>query len=133
MRLCQNELAPDPHPLCGVQTIADAELAGGLRETRRTKPSTWLAEHAPEGYEFVRTDAVDLRPLLDLTAEVVTVDAVVQAAAERGDALPADRLAASHVRRSRRGDWYRRGRGLQLVGPLPDCRASGGRSTGRSG
>ena len=65
-----------------------------------------MKERAPEGYEFVLTDAVYLKPLTDLAAEVVTVDAVIGIAAERGDALPADRLAASHVKQSTTGEWF---------------------------
>jgi hypothetical protein len=118
MRRCQGELRPtDPRP-CGVQTIADPELAGQLAELADVA-FEWIAEQAPEGYEFVRTDAVHLRPLSDLTAEVVAVDAVVQAAAERGDALPADRLAASHVRRSRGGQWFAGDAVCNWSGPYP--------------
>ena len=40
---------------------------------------------------------------MDLTAEVVAVDAVIQLA---GTDLPAARLAAAHVRRSSSGSWY---------------------------
>lgn len=118
MRRCQGALRPTDPRLCGVQTIADAELARGLSELAELAFG-WIAEQAPEGYEFVRTDAVHLRPLSDLTAEVVTVDAVVQAAAERGDALPADRLAASHVRRSRSGDWFAGDAVCNWSGPYP--------------
>jgi hypothetical protein len=101
VRLWQNELRPTHTRLCGVHTLADPEK---LRTTAR-EAFEWLAERAPAGYEFVYTDAVYLQPITDLSAEIVTVDAVVQLAAERGDALPADRLAASHVRRSAAG-WF---------------------------
>lgn len=101
VRLWQNELRPTHTRLCGVHTLADPEE---LR-TAAGKALEWLAERAPAGYEFVYTDAVYLQPLRDLSAEVVTVDAVVLLATERGDALPADRLAASHVRRSAAG-WF---------------------------
>ncbi|GAB3950257.1 hypothetical protein GCM10029976_084690 [Kribbella albertanoniae] len=99
VRLWQNELRPTHTRQCGVHTLADPEL---LRQTA-DEALAWLAERAPAGYEFVRTDAVELRPLLDLTAPVVAVDAVIQLADVH---LPAARLAASHVRRSSAGDWY---------------------------
>lgn len=99
VRLWQNELRPTHTRQCGVHTLADAEP---LQQTA-DEALAWLAERAPAGYEFVRTDAVELRPLLDLTAPVVAVDAVIQLA---GGHLPAARLAASHVRRSAAGDWY---------------------------
>jgi hypothetical protein len=57
--------------------------------------------------------------MLDLTAEVVAVDAVVQLAADRGDAFPADRLATSHVRRSSTGDWYAGDAVCNWSGPYP--------------
>lgn len=118
MRRCQGELRPTDPRLCGVQTIADADIARQLNELAGAA-FEWIALQAPEGYEFVRTDAVHLRPLTDLTAEVVAVDAVVQLAAERGDALPADRLAASHVRRSSQGDWYAGDAVCNWSGPYP--------------
>jgi len=99
VRLWQNELRPTHTRQCGVHTLADPSL---LQETA-AEALAWLAERAPAGYEFVLTDAVELRPLLDLTAPVVAVDAVVQLA---DCPLPAARLAASHVRRSAAGDWY---------------------------
>jgi len=99
VRLWQNELRPTHTRRCGVHTLADPEP---LRQTAE-EALAWLAERAPAGYEFVRTDAVELRPLLDLTAPVVAVDAVIQLA---GTHLPAARLAASHVRRASTGDWY---------------------------
>ncbi|TDD15836.1 hypothetical protein E1218_30835 [Kribbella turkmenica] len=102
VRLWQNELRPTHTRLCGVHTLADAENAQLLRDTAE-KALAWLGERAPAGYEFVLTDAVELRPLLDLDADVVAVDAVVQLADAE---LPAARLAASHVRRSASGDWY---------------------------
>ncbi|MFI7063456.1 hypothetical protein ACIBL3_20905 [Kribbella sp. NPDC050124] len=102
VRLWQNELRPTHTRLCGVQTLADPDNARLLQDTAQ-EALAWLAEHAPAGYEFVLTDAVELRPLLDLDAEVVAVDAVIQLAAAD---LPAARLAASHVRRSSTGDWY---------------------------
>jgi hypothetical protein len=102
VRLWQNELRPTHTRMCGVHTLADAEL---LRETAQ-EALQWLASRAPAGYEFVLTDAVELRPLLDLNAAVVAVDAVIQLAHERGATLSAARLAASHVRRSAAGDWY---------------------------
>ncbi|MFB6725333.1 hypothetical protein ACFCV3_34460 [Kribbella sp. NPDC056345] len=95
VRLWQNELRPTHTRQCGVHTLADPEL---LQQTA-DEALAWLAERAPAGYEFVRTDAVELRPLLDLTAPVVAVDAVIQLADTH---LPAARLAASHVRRG----WY---------------------------
>lgn len=105
VRLWQNELRPTHTRLCGVHTLADPDNARGLRETAE-EALAWLTERAPAGYEFVLTDAVELRPILDLNAEVVAVDAVIHLAAESGTTLPAARLAASHVRRSTTGNWY---------------------------
>lgn len=102
VRLWQNELRPTHTRLCGVHTLADPANAQLLHETAQEALS-WLAERAPAGYEFVLTDAVELRPLLDLTADVVAVEAVVQLS---GVPLPAARLATAHVRRSDAGDWY---------------------------
>ncbi|MFG1820462.1 hypothetical protein ACGFIF_42365 [Kribbella sp. NPDC049174] len=102
IRLWQNELRPTHTRLCGVHTLADPDNAQLLRETAE-EALAWLTERAPAGYEFVLTDAVELRPLLDLDADVVAVDAVIQLA---DTDLPAARLAASHVRRSTAGDWY---------------------------
>ncbi|GAA3568033.1 hypothetical protein [Kribbella ginsengisoli] len=118
MRRCQGLLRPTDPRVCGVQTIEDAEVARQLAELAEVAFG-WIAEQAPEGYEFVRTDAVELRPVMDLAAEVVAVEAVVQAAVERGDALPADRLAASQVRRSRTGDWYAGDAVCNWSGPYP--------------
>ncbi len=117
VRLWQNELRPTHTRLCGVHTLADPDNAEKLRTTAR-EAFDWLAERAPAGYEFVFTDAVYLRPLTDLSAEVVTVDAVIQLAAERGDALPADRLAASHVRESPAG-WFAGDAVCNWSGPYP--------------
>ncbi|RZT19579.1 hypothetical protein EV649_2715 [Kribbella sp. VKM Ac-2569] len=102
VRLWQNELRPTHTRQCGVHTLADPDNARLLRETAQ-EALAWLGERAPSGYEFVLTDAVELRPLLDLSAPVVAVDAVVQLA---GFPLPAARLATAHVRRSATGDWY---------------------------
>jgi hypothetical protein len=118
MRRCQAELRPTDPRLCGVQTVPDPAIAQQLTELA-DEAFAWIAQQAPAGYEFVRTDAVELRPLTDLSAEVVTVDAVVQVAAERGDALPADRLAASQVRRSHAGDWYAGDAVCNWSGPYP--------------
>jgi hypothetical protein len=117
VRLWQNELRPTHTRMCGVHTLADPDNAERLRTTAR-EAFDWLAERAPAGYEFVYTDAVYLRPLTDLSAEVVTVDAVIQIAAERGDALPADRLAASHVRRAVAG-WFAGDAVCNWSGPYP--------------
>jgi hypothetical protein len=102
VRLWQNELRPTHTRLCGVHTLADPKNAQLLRATAE-EALAWLGERAPAGYEFVLTDAVELQPILDLDAEVVAVDAVIQLA---GSNLPAARLAASHVRRSATGAWY---------------------------
>jgi hypothetical protein len=102
VRRCQGELRPtDPRP-CGVQTLTDPAVATELAELA-DQAFTWIAALAPAGYEFVRTDAVELEPRLDLDAEVVAIEAVIQLATTH---LPAGRLAASHVRRSSTGDWY---------------------------
>jgi hypothetical protein len=118
VRLWQNELRPTHTRLCGVHSLADPDNSQLLEQTAR-EAFDWLAARAPEGYEFVLTDAVYLRPLTDLSAEVVTVDAVIQLAAERGDALPADRLAASHVRRSAAGEWFAGDAVCNWSGPYP--------------
>ncbi|MEU8223826.1 hypothetical protein [Kribbella sp. NPDC048915] len=102
VRLWQNELRPTHTRLCGVHTLADADNADQLHQTAQ-EALAWLREQAPAGYEFVVTDAVELRPLLDLSADVVAVDAVVQLA---DLPLPAARLATAHVRRNAAGDWY---------------------------
>jgi hypothetical protein len=117
VRLWQNELRPTHTRLCGVHSLADTDNSDKLRTTAR-EALAWLAERAPAGYEFVYTDAIYLQPVTDLTAEVVSVDAVIQLAAERGDALPADRLAASHVRRSASG-WYAGDAVCNWSGPYP--------------
>jgi hypothetical protein len=118
VRLWQNELRPTHTRRCGVHTLADPDNSRLLAETARAA-FEWLAARAPAGYEFVLTDAVYLRPLTDLSAETITVDVVIQLAAERGDALPADRLAASHVRRSSTGDWYAGDAVCNWSGPYP--------------
>ncbi|WP_344166038.1 hypothetical protein [Kribbella yunnanensis] len=110
VRLWQNELRPTHTRQCGVHTLAEPE---SLRQTA-DEALAWLASQAPAGYEFIRTDAVELRPLLDLTAPVVAVDAVIQLA---GQYLPAARLAASHVRRSAAGDWYAGDAACRWSGP----------------
>lgn len=102
VRLWQNELRPTHTRMCGVHTLADPSNAELLHDTAQ-EALAWLGELAPAGYEFVLTDAVELRPVLDLDAEVVAVEAVVELAATD---LPAARLAAAHVRRSSEGDWY---------------------------
>jgi hypothetical protein len=102
VRLWQNELRPTHTRLCGVHTLADPDNAQLLHDTAQ-EALAWLSERAPAGYEFVLTDAVELRPLLDLTADVIAVDAVVELA---DVPLPAARLAAAHVRRTAAGDWY---------------------------
>jgi hypothetical protein len=118
VRLWQNELRPTHTRRCGVHTLADPDNSRRLAGTAQDALA-WLASRAPEGYEFVLTDAVYLRPLTDLTAETVTVDAVIQLATERGDALPADRLAASHVRRSSAGEWFAGDAVCNWSGPYP--------------
>jgi hypothetical protein len=102
VRLWQNELRPTHTRMCGVHTLSDPSNAQLLHETAQ-EALVWLGERAPAGYEFILTDAVELRPLLDLTAEVIPVDAVIQLAEVH---LPAARLAAAHVRRSAAGSWY---------------------------
>jgi hypothetical protein len=102
VRRCQAALRPtDPRP-CGVETLTDPALATALAELADAA-FTWIADRAPAGYEFVLTDAVELRPVLDLNADVVPIEAVVTLAA---GAVPTARLAASHVRRSPTGKWY---------------------------
>jgi hypothetical protein len=115
VRLWQNELRPTHTRMCGVHTLKDPENAKLLADTA-LDALEWLKERAPEGYEFVLTDAVYLRPL---TAPITTVDAVLQLAAERGDALKADRLAASHVKQSKTGAWYAGDAICNWSGPYP--------------
>lgn len=115
VRLWQNELRPTHTRMCGVHTLKDPDNAKLLADTAQ-EGLEWLKERAPEGYEFVLTDAVYLRPLTD---EVTTVDAVLQIAAERGDALKADRLAASHVKRSKTGEWFAGDAICNWSGPYP--------------
>ena len=102
VRLWQNELRPTHTRMCGVHTLADPDNARLLHDTAQ-EALAWLGERAPAGYEFVLTDAVELRPRLDLSADVIAVDAVVQLAVTP---LSAARLATAHVRRSATGDWY---------------------------
>ncbi|GAA1545165.1 hypothetical protein [Kribbella lupini] len=118
VRLWQNELRPTHTRLVGVHTLADPANAELLRQTA-LEAFAWLSTLAPDGYEFVLTDAVRLQPKLDLTAEVVAVDAVIQLAADRGDTYPADRLAASHVRQSPTGDWSAGDAVCNWSGPYP--------------
>src|SRR5215207_5371482 len=118
VRLWQNELRPTHTRLCGVHTLADPDNSRLLAETAR-EAFDWLAARAPGGYEFVRSDAVYLRPLTELSAETITVDAIVQLAAERGDVLAADRLAASQVRRSAAGEWFAGNAVCNWSGPYP--------------
>ncbi|MEV8375830.1 hypothetical protein AB0P21_24045 [Kribbella sp. NPDC056861] len=118
VRLWQNELRPTHTRMCGVHTLKDSENSALLAETAR-EALGWLEERAPEGYEFVFSDAVYLRPLTELSAEVVTVDAVLQLTAERGDAFPADRLAASHVKQSAAGEWFAGDAVCNWSGPYP--------------
>jgi hypothetical protein len=115
VRLWQNELRPTHTRQCGVHTLADPENSRLLHETAQ-EALAWLGERAPAGYEFVLTDAVELRPLLDLSAEVVAVEAVIELA---DVPLPAARLAASHVRRSSTGDWYAGDAVCNWSGPHP--------------
>jgi hypothetical protein len=103
LRRCQAELRPtDPRP-CGIHTLTDPENARLLAETARLA-FEWIAGLAPAGYEFVLTDAVYLEPVKTLSASVVPVETVVQAALDRDSALPAARLALAEVRRSA-GGW----------------------------
>ncbi|WP_328991708.1 hypothetical protein OG394_35930 [Kribbella sp. NBC_01245] len=59
VRLWQNELRPTHTRLCGVHTLADPANAELLAATAE-KAFEWLQAQAPEGYRFVRTDAVYL-------------------------------------------------------------------------
>ncbi|WP_350274135.1 hypothetical protein [Kribbella sp. HUAS MG21] len=115
VRLWQNELRPTHTRQCGVHALADPDNARLLHETAQ-EALAWLDERAPAGYEFVLTDAVELRPLLDPTADVVAVEAAVQLA---DVPLPAARLATSHVRRSAAGDWYAGDAVCNWSGPHP--------------
>jgi len=101
VRRCQAALRPTDPRLCGVQTL-DPELAEELADVA-DRAFEWITERAPAGYEFVMTNAVELQPVLDADAEVVAIEAVTRLADTE---LPAARLAAAHVRRSSKGDWY---------------------------
>ncbi|HZX02349.1 hypothetical protein [Kribbella sp.] len=114
VRRCQAALRPTDPRVCGVQTL-DPELSAELA-TAATNAFTWLTERAPTGYQFIHTDAVELQPLLDLSADAIAVDAVVQLA---GVPLPAARLATSHVRRSPTGSWYAGDAVCNWSGPHP--------------
>jgi hypothetical protein len=107
VRLWQNELRPTHTRLFGVHTLADPDNAARLAAAAR-KAFDWLAALAPAGYQFELTDAVYLRPVDDLDASVVAVEAVLAAAAARGIPVPAAqaRLAACHVRRGSDSSWY---------------------------
>lgn len=118
VRLWQNELRPTHTRQCGVHTLADPAL---LQQTA-AEALSWLAERAPAGYEFVLTDAVELRPLLDLTAPVVAVEAVIELATTT---LPAGRLAAAHVRRTSSG-WYAGDAVCNWSGPHDTAEAAAG-------
>jgi hypothetical protein len=118
VRLWQNELRPTHTRMCGIHTLKDPDNAKLLADTAQ-EALVWLQERAPQGYEFVRTDAVYLRPLTELGADLVTVDAVIAIAAGRGDALPADRIAAAHVRQARTGEWFAGDAVCNWSGPYP--------------
>lgn len=118
VRRWQGELRPtDPRP-CGVYSVADPEGARLLRETAGLS-FDWIAARAPQGYEFVLTDAVYLQPLADLAAAVVAVEAVIAAAASRGTTLPAARLAAAQVRQDSAGTWVAGDAVCVWSGPYP--------------
>jgi hypothetical protein len=102
VRLWQNELRPTHTRLVGVHRLADPSNAQLLHDAAE-EALAWLTERAPAGYEFVLTDAVELRPILDLDAEVIAAEAVVELA---GMDHPAARMATAHVRRAPSGDWY---------------------------
>ncbi|MFD7160723.1 hypothetical protein ACFV9C_39490 [Kribbella sp. NPDC059898] len=114
VRRCQAALRPTDPRVCGVQTL-DPEMSAELAAVA-ARAFSWLEERAPAGYQFVHTDAVELQPLLDLSADVVAVDAVVQLA---DILLPAARLATSHVRRSPAGAWYAGDATCNWSGPHP--------------
>jgi hypothetical protein len=118
VRLWQNELRPTHTRMCGIHTLKDPDNAKLLADTAQ-EALVWLQERAPQGYEFVRTDAVYLRPLTELGADLVTVDAVIAIAAGRGDALPADRIAAAHVRQASTGEWFAGDAVCNWSGPYP--------------
>lgn len=101
MRLWQNELRPTHTRMCGVHTIAAPESARDLAENARDA-FEWIAQRAPVGYRFVFTDAIYLEPtaLDEVDQGPLSVDAVVEEARHRGYAVPAARLARSHVRPS---------------------------------
>lgn len=118
LRRCQGELRPTDPRLCGVYSVTGPESARLLRETARSA-FRWIAERAPRAYEFVLTDALYLRPVPDLTAAVVAVEAVVEAARSRGAALPAAPLAAAQVRRTTAGGWIAGDAVCVWSGPWP--------------
>jgi hypothetical protein len=104
VRRWQGELRPtDPRP-CGIHLVTDPASARLLRETAR-QAFEWIADRAPAGYRFVLTDAVHLQPVPDLAGAVVAVEAVVEAALDRGTTLAAARLAAAQVHEDSTGGW----------------------------
>lgn len=127
VRLWQNELRPTHTRRCGVHTLSDPADAQLLADTAQ-EALAWLNTHAPAGYEFILTDAVYLRPLLDLTADVVPVEAVLHHATTRSPlseaAAQLSRLAAAHVRRSATGTWYAGDAVCNWSGPHPTVRAA---------
>lgn len=118
VRLWQNELRPTHTRRCGVHTLADPANAQLLADTAQ-EALAWLNTRAPAGYEFILTDAVYLRPLLDLTADVVPLEAVLHHAHLPEDATQVARLAAAHVRRSPTGPWYAGDATCNWSGPHP--------------
>jgi hypothetical protein len=144
VRLWQNELRPTHTRVCGRHTLSDPANAAALA-AKAAESLAWLAARAPAGYRFVRTDAVYLEPLDDLTAPVVAVEYVIEVARTRATSLPdtgadpagsapagtdlaaadlaAADLAAAHARRS--GDaWVAATGALVLAGPFPTAAAA---------
>jgi hypothetical protein len=121
VRLWQNELRPTHTRRCGVHTLADPANAARLAAAARGA-FDWLAAQAPDGYEFELTDAVYLRPIADLGAPVVVVEAVLAAAAARGVAPhETAQIARCGVRRSAAGDWYVGDGVCRWSGPHPSA------------
>jgi hypothetical protein len=121
VRLWQNELRPTHTRRCGVHTLADPANAARLAAAAG-EAFDWLAAQAPAGYEFELTDAVYLRPVADLDAPVVAVEAVLAAAAARGVAPhEAAQIAGCGVRRGAAGGWYAGDGVCRRSGPHPSA------------
>lgn len=92
----QQVILPRPGTrLFGVHSLADPDEADRL-QAMADAAFEWIAARAPAGYRFVRTDAVRLEPVDDLSGPVVAIEAVTDRAPGLPEPIAA--TAASHVR-----------------------------------